>query len=66
MKARLTDPRGQLVWKEQWTVQPQPDEETRILGEVSVMLMTKGVYRLNLNWVDGEESVENDYRIRVE
>ncbi|NLW58849.1 MAG: hypothetical protein GX073_00680 [Firmicutes bacterium] len=66
VKARLTDPRGQLVWKEQWTVQPQPDEETRILGEVSVMLMTKGVYRLNLNWVDGEESVENDYRIRVE
>lgn len=66
VKARLTDPRGQLVWKEQWTVQPQADEETRILGEVSVMLMTKGVYRLNLNWFDAGESIDNNYQIRVE
>lgn len=65
VKARLTDPRGQLVWKEQWNVKPQPDEETRILGEVSVMLMTKGVYRLNLNWLDQDESIDNDYQIVV-
>nr|WP_231133430.1 glycoside hydrolase family 2 TIM barrel-domain containing protein [Capillibacterium thermochitinicola] len=65
VKARLTDPRGQLVWKDQWTVQPRPDEETRILGEVSVMLMTKGVYRLNLQWLDQEETVENNYQINV-
>ena len=30
VKARLTDPRGQLVWKEQWELKPKPDEETRI------------------------------------
>lgn len=66
VKARLTDPRGQLVWKEQWTVSPCPDEETRILGEVSVMLMAKGVYQLNLSWVDQDETVENEYRILVD
>jgi len=65
VKARLTDPRGQLVWKEQWSVTPRPDEETRILGEVSVMLMRKGTYQLNLSWVDQEETVENEYRIQV-
>ena len=29
------------------------------------MLMTKGVYRLNLNWLVQEESVENNYQISV-
>ncbi len=65
VKARLTDPRGQLVWKEQWTVAPRPDEETRVLGEVSVMLMAKGTYQLNLSWIDQDETVENEYRIMV-
>lgn len=63
VKARLTDPRGQLVWKEQWELKPKPDEETRILGEVSVMLMVKGTYRLNLSWVDQGETIENLYQI---
>jgi beta-mannosidase len=66
VKARLTDPRGQLVWKEQWELKPKPDEETRILGEVSVMLMVKGTYRLNLSWVDQGETNENLYQITVE
>jgi beta-mannosidase len=66
VKARLTDPRGQLVWKEQWTVTPRSDEETRLLGEVSVMLMTKGSYQLNLSWVDQDETVENEYQVFVE
>jgi len=29
------------------------------------MLMTKGVYRLNLNWLDQDESIDNDYQIVV-
>ncbi len=66
VKARLTDPRGQLVWKGQWTVTPLSDEETRVLGEVSVMLMMKGVYNLNLTWEDKGENIENIYQIKSE
>ncbi len=65
VKARFTDPRGYLVWKGQWTVNRLSDEKTKILGQVSVMVMQKGVYTLTLNWDDHEENVENIYQVQV-
>jgi beta-mannosidase len=68
VKARLSDPRGRLVWKDQWNVEPQADEKTRILGNISVLLMEKGSYTLELIWDDEErkgETVENTYQIKV-
>lgn len=68
VKARLSDPRGRLVWKDQWNVELQADEKTRILGNISVLLMEKGLYQLELVWDDEEregETVENIYQIKV-
>lgn len=64
VKARFTDPRDRLVWKDQWNVTPSVDEKTRILGNISVMLMERGEYKLELFWEDGEE-VMNIYRVKV-
>lgn len=64
VKARLTDPRGHLVWKDQWTVTPVSDAESKILKEVSVELMLAGVYTLTLTWEDQGETIENVYQIK--
>lgn len=64
VKARLSDPHQQLVWKDQWHVDLSSDMMTKVLGEVSVMLMKAGVYTLEIVWEDGEQ-VENVYRIKV-
>ena len=64
IKARFTDPRGRLVWKDQWSVTASGDEKTRVLGKISVLLMERGEYTLELIWEDGE-TVENIYRIKV-
>jgi|LFRM01.1.fsa_nt_gb beta-mannosidase len=68
VKARLCDPRGRLVWKDQWSVEIGADEKTRVLGSISVLLMEKGIYTLELVWDDEEregETVENIYHIKV-
>ncbi|HHU82906.1 MAG TPA: hypothetical protein GXZ26_07875 [Firmicutes bacterium] len=68
VKARLSDPRGRLVWKNQWDVELQADEKTRVLGNISVLLMEKGSYTLELVWDDEErkgETIENIYQIKV-
>ena len=64
VKARLSDPHNQLVWKDQWRVDSAPDEKTKTLRQVSVLLMKKGLYTLEIFWEDGE-TVENVYRIPV-
>ncbi|NLW57033.1 MAG: hypothetical protein GX050_10560 [Firmicutes bacterium] len=66
VKARLTDPRGHLVWKDQWTVKPSSDQESIILKEVSVELMMAGVYTLTLTWEDQGETIENIYQVRCQ
>ncbi len=65
VKARFTDPRGYLVWKGQWTVNRISDEKSKILDEVSVMVMQKGVYTLTLNWDEQGEIIENRYQVLV-
>lgn len=64
VKARLIDARGQLVWKDQWSVSPVPNGTTTVLGNVSVMLMKSGEYTLEITWED-EENVENRYQVYV-
>ncbi len=66
VKARLTDPRGQLVWKDQWTVRPTSDQESIVLKEVSVELMLAGTYTLALSWEDQGETIENIYQVRCQ
>lgn len=68
VKARLSDPRGRLVWKDQWNVRVEADEKTRVLGNISVLLVEKGLYTLELIWNDNattDETIENIYQIEV-
>ena len=62
IKARLTSPRGDLVWKGQWKRVVEPDAQTMEIDRASVLMTMAGEYKLRLIWDDGEK-VENTYYI---
>ena len=64
IKARLTGPSGDLVWKGRWEITPTSDMETMEIARASILLTRSGTFTLHLSWDDGEPG-ENVYYIPV-